>query len=67
MAGRSARGIGQQIRERTGSLLATANYLENDVGIENPTASRTPIHDHTKSAHVRSAAAALCFRQVLDC
>ncbi|MGN6093579.1 MAG: TonB-dependent receptor [Luteibacter jiangsuensis] len=25
----------------------TANYLENDVGIENPTASRKPIHDHT--------------------
>ncbi|UGB37823.1 TonB-dependent receptor [Frateuria soli] len=25
----------------------TANYLESDAGIENPTASRTPIHDHT--------------------
>ncbi|SFR92730.1 Outer membrane receptor proteins, mostly Fe transport [Dyella sp. OK004] len=25
----------------------TANYLENDVGIENPTSSRKPIHDHT--------------------
>lgn len=24
----------------------TANYLENDVGIENPTSSRKPIHDH---------------------
>ncbi|WP_426270031.1 TonB-dependent receptor domain-containing protein [Dyella kyungheensis] len=29
------------------SWFLTANYLENDVGIENPTASRTPIHDHT--------------------
>jgi outer membrane receptor protein involved in Fe transport len=29
------------------SYFLTANYLENDVGIENPTASRTPIHDHT--------------------
>ncbi|MBD8881034.1 TonB-dependent receptor [Rhodanobacter sp. 7MK24] len=25
----------------------TANYLQSDIGIENPTASRTPIHDHT--------------------
>ncbi|MFC5742600.1 TonB-dependent receptor [Dyella tabacisoli] len=25
----------------------TANYLENDVGIENPTSSHKPIHDHT--------------------
>lgn len=25
----------------------TANYLQSDVGIENPTPSRTPIHDHT--------------------
>ncbi|WP_266159479.1 TonB-dependent receptor [Dyella silvatica] len=25
----------------------TANYMENDVGIENPTGSRKPIHDHT--------------------
>ncbi len=29
------------------SYFFTANYLENDVGIENPTASRKPIHDHT--------------------
>lgn len=29
------------------SMFFTANYLENDVGIENPTASRKPIHDHT--------------------
>ncbi|HET7300990.1 MAG TPA: TonB-dependent receptor, partial [Oleiagrimonas sp.] len=25
----------------------TANYLESDIGIENPTPSRKPIHDHT--------------------
>ncbi len=25
----------------------TANYMENDAGIENPTDSRKPIHDHT--------------------
>jgi len=29
------------------SWFVTANYLENDVGIENPTASRKAIHDHT--------------------
>jgi outer membrane receptor protein involved in Fe transport len=29
------------------SYFFTANYLENNVGIENPTASRDPIHDHT--------------------
>ena len=29
------------------SYFFTANYLENDVGIENPTASRKAIHDHT--------------------
>lgn len=29
------------------SAYFTANYLQSDVGIENPTASRTPIHDHT--------------------
>lgn len=29
------------------SYFFTANYLEDDVGIENPTASRKPIHDHT--------------------
>jgi len=29
------------------SWFLTANYLENDVGIENPTSSKTPIHDHT--------------------
>ena len=32
------------------SAFFTANYLESDVGIENPTASRTPIHDHTNQA-----------------
>ncbi len=29
------------------SYFLTANYLESDAGIENPTASRKPIHDHT--------------------
>jgi outer membrane receptor protein involved in Fe transport len=29
------------------SYFLTANYMENDVGIENPTAGRQPIHDHT--------------------
>ena len=29
------------------SYFFTANYLESDVGVENPTASRKPIHDHT--------------------
>jgi outer membrane receptor protein involved in Fe transport len=29
------------------SYFFTANYLENNVGIENPTRSRDPIHDHT--------------------
>ncbi|QEE23558.1 TonB-dependent receptor [Rhodanobacter glycinis] len=29
------------------SYFLTANYLENDVGVENPTSSRKPIHDHT--------------------
>ncbi|HEY2624580.1 MAG TPA: TonB-dependent receptor [Dyella sp.] len=29
------------------SWFVTANYLETDVGIENPTSSRTPIHDHS--------------------
>jgi outer membrane receptor protein involved in Fe transport len=29
------------------SWFLTANYLENDVGIENPTASRKAVHDHT--------------------
>jgi outer membrane receptor protein involved in Fe transport len=29
------------------SYFFTANYLQDDVGIENPTASRTPVHDHT--------------------
>jgi outer membrane receptor protein involved in Fe transport len=29
------------------SYFLTANYLESDVGIENPTASRKPVHDHT--------------------
>ncbi|HEY4292385.1 TonB-dependent receptor [Luteibacter sp.] len=29
------------------SWFLTANYLENDAGIENPTSSRKPVHDHT--------------------
>jgi outer membrane receptor protein involved in Fe transport len=29
------------------SWFLTANYLKDDVGIENPTASRNPVHDHT--------------------
>lgn len=29
------------------SWFFTGNYLESDVGIENPTASRKPLHDHT--------------------
>jgi outer membrane receptor protein involved in Fe transport len=29
------------------SYFVTANYLESDIGIENPTASRKPVHDHT--------------------
>jgi len=29
------------------SYFLTGNFLENDVGIENPTAARNPIHDHT--------------------
>jgi outer membrane receptor protein involved in Fe transport len=29
------------------SYFLTANYLKNDVGIQNPTPSRHPIHDHT--------------------
>jgi outer membrane receptor protein involved in Fe transport len=29
------------------SYFLTANYMENDAGIENPTASKKPVHDHT--------------------
>ncbi len=29
------------------SYFFTGNFLESDVGIENPTSSRNPIHDHT--------------------
>ncbi|MEP7043053.1 MAG: TonB-dependent receptor [Dokdonella sp.] len=29
------------------SFFLTANYLQNDIGIENPTSSRDAIHDHT--------------------
>ena len=29
------------------SYFVTSNFYESDIGIENPTASRTPIHDHT--------------------
>lgn len=29
------------------NFFLTANYLENDVGIENPTSSRKAVHDHT--------------------
>jgi outer membrane receptor protein involved in Fe transport len=32
------------------SWFLTANYLQNDAGIENPTASRNPVHDHTNQA-----------------
>lgn len=32
------------------SWFFTGNYLENDAGIENPTPSRKPIHDHTNQA-----------------
>ena len=32
------------------SAFLTANYLESDIGIENPTASRKPVHDHTNQA-----------------
>jgi outer membrane receptor protein involved in Fe transport len=32
------------------SWFLTGNYLENDAGIENPTASKKPIHDHTNQA-----------------
>lgn len=34
------------------SYFITANYLQSDVGIENPTASRSPIHDHTNQVKV---------------
>lgn len=34
-------------REGKWSFFLTANYLENDVGIENPTSSRKAVHDHT--------------------
>ncbi|WP_243048082.1 TonB-dependent receptor [Dyella sp. RRB7] len=34
------------------SYFLTANYLQSDVGIENPTASRSPIHDHTNQVKV---------------
>src|SRR6185437_4641896 len=29
------------------SYFLTANYLKDDVGVENPTPSRNPLHDHT--------------------
>jgi outer membrane receptor protein involved in Fe transport len=29
------------------SWFFTGNYMENDAGIENPTSSRKPVHDHT--------------------
>ncbi|MGY3041297.1 outer membrane receptor protein involved in Fe transport [Rhodanobacter sp. TND4EL1] len=32
------------------SWFLTGNYMENDAGIENPTASKKPIHDHTHQA-----------------
>ncbi|KZC15991.1 TonB-dependent receptor [Rhodanobacter sp. FW510-R12] len=32
------------------SWFLTGNYLENDAGIENPTPSKKPIHDHTNQA-----------------
>ena len=38
------------IHGSTGRLnyFASASYLENDLGVENPTASRDAIHDHTR-------------------
>ncbi|MCE7949985.1 MAG: TonB-dependent receptor [Xanthomonadales bacterium PRO7] len=32
------------------SYYITANYLRSDIGIENPTSSRNPIHDHTNQS-----------------
>jgi len=32
------------------TYFVTGNFLESDAGIENPTASRNPIHDHTDQA-----------------
>lgn len=32
------------------SWFLTGNYMENDAGIESPTSSRKPIHDHTNQA-----------------
>jgi outer membrane receptor protein involved in Fe transport len=32
------------------TYFVTGNFLESDAGIENPTASRDPIHDHTDQA-----------------
>lgn len=32
------------------SWFLTGNYMENDAGIENPTPSKKPIHDHTNQA-----------------
>lgn len=32
------------------SWFVTGNFYESDVGVENPTASRSPIHDHTEQA-----------------
>jgi outer membrane receptor protein involved in Fe transport len=32
------------------SYYITANYLQSDIGIENPTSSRNPIHDHTNQS-----------------
>jgi outer membrane receptor protein involved in Fe transport len=32
------------------SWFATGNFLESDIGIENPTAARSAIHDHTDQA-----------------
>ena len=29
------------------SYFLTANYLQSDIGIENPTSSKKPVHDHT--------------------
>jgi outer membrane receptor protein involved in Fe transport len=36
--------------EERWSWFVTGNFLENDVGIENPTADRNAIHDHTDQA-----------------
>jgi outer membrane receptor protein involved in Fe transport len=33
------------------NYFGSASYLRNDIGVENPTASANPIHDHTAQTH----------------